>query len=88
VNPFELADYAAATVALLVGVTVGRWTRPRSPKPLQPICSCKHGYGTHEDGLRCHGVETNYRNSVAHVDACPCRRYDGPDPAIFGIEAR
>lgn len=85
-NPLELADYLVAGATLLIGVGVGRRMRPRPPKPLKPMCSCGHGYGTHEDGRRCQGKEPARRNYTDYLDACQCRRYDGPDPAIFGLE--
>ena len=85
---FELADYAAFVVALLAGVGVGRRMGPRPPEPLKPVCSCGHGFGHHESGARCHGNRESYRNGRDQVDPCQCRRYDGPDPAIFGLDAR
>lgn len=86
-NPLELADYVVAGATLLVGLVVGRRMRPKPPEPLRPVCSCGHGYGTHEDGRRCFGRDEKRRNGVVHLDECPCRRYDGPDPLIFGIES-
>ena len=83
---FELLDYAAFVVSGLAGIAIGRRMRPRPPKPLRPMCSCKHGFGHHENGLRCHGQQTSHLNGTAYVDDCRCRRYDGPDPAIFGLE--
>ncbi|GAA1289925.1 hypothetical protein GCM10009609_66970 [Pseudonocardia aurantiaca] len=44
------------------------------------ICSCGHGYGTHEDEKRCHGVDAAKRNGVHTLDPCSCRLYDGPEP--------
>lgn len=83
---FELLDYVAFVVAGLGGLAIGRSMRPRPPKPLRPVCSCEHGFGHHENGLRCHGQEENFRNGTTYVDDCRCRRYDGPDPAIFGLQ--
>lgn len=85
-NPFELADYVGAGAALLVGILVGRRMRPRPPEPMQPMCSCDHGYGHHEGGKRCAGYESNYRNGEDHRERCECRLYDGPDPTIFGLD--
>jgi hypothetical protein len=64
-----------------VGWVLGRASARRGPsRPPALVCSCGHGYGTHEDEKRCHGVDERRRNGVAVVDACPCRHYDGPEP--------
>lgn len=88
-NPFELADYLAAAATLLIGVAAGKRLRPRPPAPLRPICTCGHGYGTHVDGKGCQAetltvVDERHNQELRN---CRCRRYDGPDPAIFGLEA-
>lgn len=95
-NPLELTDYLVAGATLLIGVGVGRRMRPKPPEPLRPQCSCGHGYGHHEGGQKCHGEA---RGNVKGYDGdgyadkwemrqCTCLRYDGPDPAIFGLEHR
>lgn len=88
----ELADYAVAGTTLLIGLAVGRRMRPKPPKPLKPICSCTHGFGSHEDGARCHGkVDEPTKFDMYGTERawkkvqCTCLRYDGPDPAIFGL---
>lgn len=43
-------------------------------------CSCGHGFGTHDGGLRCHGTDLRRRNGMQHLDPCPCHRYDGVPP--------
>jgi hypothetical protein len=90
VNPFELADYIGFAAALLAGIGVGRRMRPKPPKPLKPICTCGHGFGHHEDGRACKATNEDYWYEMGvrnyRVDQCKCRRYDGPDPAIFGLE--
>jgi len=83
VSVFEFADYIAFVLAALGGVAVGRRMRPRPPTPLKPICTCGHGYGTHEHGRACGALVEDYYRDV--MDPCPCTRYDGPDPAIFGL---
>lgn len=85
---FELLDYVAFVVAGLAGVGIGRRMRPRPDPPLRPICSCRHGFGHHENGLQCYGTEENRRNGTTYVDNCQCRRYDGPDPSIFGLDLK
>lgn len=86
----ELVDYLAA--AFVGGVGIGRVMRPKPPEPLRPVCSCGHGLGTHQQTGACNAsVERSskydpYGGAVAweHVP-CACLRYDGPDPAIFGL---
>jgi hypothetical protein len=91
-----LAVIDPGSLAMLVGaglVVVSGWTgwllgrssgrrqvarRPGAASEL--ICSCGHGYGMHEDELRCHAVDTAKRNGMHQLDACPCHRYDGPEP--------
>ena len=94
-NLFEMVDYVAILASVLgavVGVAAGRRMRPRPPEPLRPICSCSHGYGKHREGAVCQGgVERKHythngvRSGYEWVQ-CACSRYDGPDPAIFGLE--
>jgi hypothetical protein len=85
-NPLELVDYLFGLFALAAGVGIGWWLRPSALKPLQPVCSCKHGYGHHVDGAQCAGFDLQYYDSIHHRHRCECRRYDGPDPLIFGLE--
>jgi len=94
-NLFEMVDYVAILASVLgavVGVAAGRRMRPRPPEPLRPICSCSHGYGKHHEGAVCQGeVERRHYNSYGERlgfewVGCSCSRYDGPDPAIFGLE--
>lgn len=79
----------AGWIALLSLAVVAVARRGRAPRPLQPTCSCKHGYGMHEDGMRC---AYSHHTFASWLDQdgprqCRCRRYDGPDPAMFGITA-
>ena len=76
---------ALAVIPAWVGWAIGRASgRTQGARRLETapglICSCGHGYGTHEDKQRCHGVDTRRRNGVQELDPCPCRRYDGPEP--------
>jgi hypothetical protein len=94
VNPLELTDYLVAGATLLIGLGVGRRIRPKPPEPFRPMCACGHNFGSHRDGASCaaeteraHYLRGGSRNGKEWV-ACPCLRYDGPDPAIFGLEHR
>lgn len=66
-------------VGWLVGRASGRRVA-RSVGTSTLLCSCGHGYGTHEDEHRCHGSDAARRNGMAVLDPCPCRLYDGPEP--------
>ena len=86
-SALELADYVVAAIALLVGLGIGRRMRPRPPEPIRPICSCKHGFGSHAAGRQCHaeGLVVVDHLGTRRLKPCPCLQYDGPDPAIFGL---
>jgi hypothetical protein len=78
-----LVGAALAAVPGWLGWALGRASGRRSTRSVPVstlLCSCGHGYGTHEDELRCHGVDARRRNGVHVLDPCPCRRYDGPEP--------
>lgn len=91
-----LTAYAPAVVGLLgfaLGSLLGRNTRPKAPEPLRPICTCKHGYGSHADGKACQAMS----NRPDHWDGygredhwistpCSCLRYDGPSPLVLGLD--
>lgn len=76
-----------------IGMTRGRVTeRNKAPKL---ACSCKHGYGSHEAGGKCHadvkranrwGRMKGYDGDDHEVGweyvTCPCMAYDGPEPPI------
>lgn len=65
----------------LIGRVSGRNQVTRRPGTTSElICSCGHGYGTHEDERRCHGSNAAKRNGLHELDPCPCRSYDGPEP--------
>lgn len=86
-NLFELVDYVAFGLALLIGIGVGRKMRPKPPPPLQAICSCGHGFGQHEDGRKCqeHGKAPKYDSAGAWLGyRCTCLRYDGPSLEFLG----
>ena len=70
-----------------VGWGIGRLTSRRASTPqvpMHPLCSCGHGYGSHEDGRICQAEIHRPRPGVlggGHEWApCPCRSYDGPEP--------
>jgi hypothetical protein len=74
---------ALAIVPGWVGWLIGRASGRRTARPAVTstlVCSCGHGYGTHEDEKRCHGVDARRRNGMVVMDPCPCRQYDGPEP--------
>lgn len=86
-NPLELIDYLVAGTTLLIGVAIGRKMRSKPPEPLRPICSCEHGYGQHDAE---EGCQADVRQELPGLNwqwvDCPCWHYDGPDPALFGLE--
>jgi hypothetical protein len=69
-----------AGIAVVAGGLGHRAGRARTALPAGNVCSCGHGYGTHADELSCHGDIPRKRNGMHHLDRCPCRRYDGPEP--------
>lgn len=91
-----LIAYAPTITAVLgaaAGLVLGRRMRPSPPEPVRPICGCTHNYGAHENGRACKAIDKrpdhwDHVNRADHwVSApCPCMRYDGPDPAIFGLD--
>lgn len=68
------------------GAVFGRVTRrPKPPAPDLPVCSCGHGYGTHENIGCADTVKRKRWNSLGDPAGfewvqCPCRVYDGPEP--------
>jgi hypothetical protein len=80
-------DSVATLAALAIGYVLGRRRGPKPPEPLRPICSCEHGYGTHDGGKQCGAQVLTEYNAMRdeRLLPCPCRCYDGPDPAIFGL---
>jgi hypothetical protein len=78
-----LVGAALVVVPGWVGWLLGRASGRRQVRaaPVSALlCSCGHGYGTHEDEKRCHGADPSRRNGVQALDPCPCRAYDGPEP--------
>lgn len=83
------ASLIVGAVIFIVGAETGdRRRRHASSPPKAPelVCSCEHGYGTHENGDRCHGQEER-PHYLPHgprcgmeYAPCPCRFYDGPEP--------
>ena len=87
VNALELVDYLAAGAALVAGVWIGRRSR-RGSDPMRPVCTCGHGYGHHAGGHQCAHQHKVRLNGVQALEPCGCQLYDGPVPAIFGLQSR
>jgi hypothetical protein len=78
-----LVGAAIAVVAGCLGFVAGRRSGRASAQNALPtgnVCSCGHGYGTHENELSCRASIPRKRNGMHRLDPCPCRRYDGPEP--------
>lgn len=82
------ASLIVGALLFIVGAGTGERRRraPKPPRRPELLCSCGHGYGTHEAGARCHGQEERpfylahgVRNGFEWAP-CPCRFYDGPEP--------
>ena len=75
----------AGGLLLFAGWVVGRNSRRRTRTP-KLVCSCKHGYGAHENGGACRDEvkrpsrwSSGYIMEYAWVE-CACMEYDGPEP--------
>jgi hypothetical protein len=90
---FELLIDAAlvlgpSTIAWAAGRRAGRATARRPAIiPAALMCTCEHGYGTHDDGGACSGTaqrlltSSNYgRSQEWEWVPCGCHTYDGPEP--------
>lgn len=83
---FDPITLVAGGVLLAGGWLVGRRSRRPSAPKAGTVCSCGHGYGSHEAGGMCdaqveriHYYSNGDRNGHEWV-ACPCLTYDGPEP--------
>jgi hypothetical protein len=83
VDPVSLALGGAL---LISGMVLGRVSRSRANTQPPAVCSCSHGWGTHDQPVgRCHGDirRTKYDSIGDKVGytyvPCPCRAYDGPE---------
>lgn len=84
---FDPITLVAGGVLLAGGWLAGcRGRKSSTPKPTGTVCSCSHGYGSHEAGGMCsaqvervHYYLNGSRNGYEWV-ACPCLTYDGPEP--------
>ena len=78
----------AGGVLVLVGMALGHLGRRRArPKPVEPICGCRHHLAKHDPETgECHDTDTRYEFDLAAGAAvlkahrCPCRQYVGPVP--------
>jgi hypothetical protein len=74
----------------LLGRASGRKKeRALAQRPIELVCTCGHGFGSHEDGARCQAEIQRADKWDEYRDAkhweyvpCPCRTYDGPDPML------
>jgi len=83
---FALGQWLVGGAIGIGAVTAGAWGawRFRGAQPRRPICTCGHGYGTHDGGHGpCGGKLRARRNYTDFLDPCPCRSYDGPDPLLI-----
>lgn len=77
-----LAFLAGGGVVIAATLAAG-WARGRA-RPRQPMCTCGHGYGTHDGGHGSCGDQVRRTTNTAHSwEPCPCRSYDGPDPLLL-----
>lgn len=77
-----LLETLISAASAIAGLALGSWLG-RRPKP---YCTCRHGYGTHDQGGPCAAqIERqlyNRSNNKAGIEymQCPCKYYDGPAP--------
>ena len=70
----------------LLGRVSRRPSRAPKPNPVKLICTCGHGYGSHEGGKNCDAqIKRPSRwlhGAIVHYEwvTCPCHEYDGPEP--------
>ncbi len=84
IDPISITAGAAAIV---VGYFAGHFSsQAKTSQPTGLLCSCGHGYGTHNGGRDCkakverpHYWSTGERYGYEWVP-CPCLSYDGPEP--------
>lgn len=76
-----LAGMAAGGVLITVSYFLPHRSKTAGPAPA--LCSCQHGYGSHEDAKACQ-VEIPRSRPRGQLGfewvSCPCRVYDGPAP--------
>jgi hypothetical protein len=85
IDPVSLVIGGALVAAGWFAGRVSR-RRPHAPPSSSTVCSCSHGYGSHENGGLC-GAEierpfywaNGHRHGYEWVP-CPCLSYDGPEP--------
>jgi len=83
---FDPLSLLAGGGLIATGWLVGRTNRkpPKlEPPKLDTICSCNHGYGSHENGNVCRAEVRRLRDGCTSTYdwvPCPCLSYDGPEP--------
>jgi hypothetical protein len=79
-----LETIIGALIGSAIGSAIGSsMRRPKKPGFVGSVCSCKHGYGTHEAGRVCGAeIERSRRGNLPGMEwiPCPCKFYDGPEP--------
>jgi hypothetical protein len=79
-----LEGLAAGGALITVGYLLPHRHKAAGPAPA--LCSCQHGYGSHEDAKACQAAVERItrgwggRNEGSEWVPCPCRVYDGPAP--------
>lgn len=75
-----ISDVIVGLVALIIGFTGGRISKPatRTPKNTMPPCSCGHTRGMHDQG-RGSCQWSTWRTFGEYRDSCKCQIWDGPE---------
>jgi hypothetical protein len=77
-----------STIAWAAGRRSGRTAERRVANTAELlVCSCEHGFGTHDNGGACSGTSKRLLSSHNYGQSqdwewvpCRCHSYDGPEP--------
>lgn len=77
-----------SSIAWVAGLRAGRAVERRAAAaPPALVCSCEHGYGTHDREGACGGATKRMISWTDYGEpqpwewvSCPCHVYDGPEP--------